>query len=298
MPQVLRWVEIRSVVEPETGMPLLVGRVRQVFGVVVGEPPAYSEAIPRRHARCRVIPAPAQPRPVSPLPLPDFVEEEVPEPERISPRPAARLAPVEVSPEISRPAKPAPALRAVASGRSYRVTSPVASCLVVPALAQALEETFEHFAHHNGFSKDCRLDIEFARGLHAAAPGHAEGRAADISAVGGKSLREWKAQWDAALLAGNALAEESEREAALASEQKCNLGYGLYQALRNRGGWRVEGPESRGLSGVVQLFGPWTPEEGPWKEISTSKAEEQQLLRMAAQQKVFKAHEDHIHVAK
>jgi hypothetical protein len=167
----------------------------------------------------------------------------------------------------------------------------VANSLVTPSLAHALEETLEHFAQHNGFSRDCRLDIEFARGLHAAAPGHAEGRAADISAVGGKGLREWKAQWDAALRASEAIPNEQEREAAWASEQKCNLGYGLYQALRNRGGWRVAG-------GVVQLFGPWTPTDGPWKEICPERADEQQLRRKAEQQKIFQVHEDHIHVAK
>jgi hypothetical protein len=55
-------------------------------------------------------------------------------------------------------------------------------------------------------------------------------------------------------------------------------------------GWRP-------YRGVMQLFGPWTAAEGPWKVILFKNPNPYQQQRLADQQWVFQAHEDHIHLA-
>jgi hypothetical protein len=60
-------------------------------------------------------------------------------------------------------------------------------------------------------------------------------------------------------------------------EPVINLGWRLYKALQLYGRW------AQPYGYPIQLFGPWTRSEGPWKHISD------RLLR---------AHLDHIHVAK
>jgi len=48
----------------------------------------------------------------------------------------------------------------------------------------------------------------------------------------------------------------------------------------------------------MQLFGPWTATEGPWKAMQIKDPTPYQRQRLADQQWVFHAHQDHIHVAK
>ncbi len=49
----------------------------------------------------------------------------------------------------------------------------------------------------------------------------------------------------------------------------------------------------------MQLFGPWTATEGLWKTMQIENASRPyQQQRMADQQWVFRAHQDHIHVAR
>jgi hypothetical protein len=86
---------------------------------------------------------------------------------------------------------------------------------------------------------------------------HKVGRAADIYQVQRIRLDEWKRRWDN-------------------DPRPDNLGWRLYKALQRYGRW-VQ-PEGH----PVQLFGPWTRSEGPWRPISD---------------RLLHAHRDHIHVA-
>jgi hypothetical protein len=51
------------------------------------------------------------------------------------------------------------------------------------------------------------LEIRFSCGFKAGSHGHGEGRAADIAAVGGKSLLAWKQEWDQAIAAADKLSD-------------------------------------------------------------------------------------------
>ena len=189
-------------------------------------------------------------------------------------------------------------LRPVQSGQTYRIISPSARGLVRPELAKALETVFERFAHQCSFTSEKPLEICLTRGFKAGSPGHGEGRAADIAAVGGKSLREWKQEWDRAIASAEKLSDPQQRSEAIAAEQNRNLGYGLYKALQEHGGWRVDPKGWRPYRGVMQLFGPWTATEGPWKVLQIENPNPYQRQRLADQQWVFRAHQDHIHVAR
>jgi Sigma-54 interaction domain len=90
-------------------------------------------------------------------------------------------------------------------------------------------------------------------------------RAADIAAMGGKGLLAWKQEWDQAIAAAERLSDPQQQAESIAVEQKRNLGYGLYKALQEHGGWRVDQKGWRPYRSVMQLFGPWTASEGPWK---------------------------------
>jgi hypothetical protein len=59
----------------------------------------------------------------------------------------------------------------------------------------------------------------------------------------------------------------------------------------NEGGWRP-------YRGVMQLFGLWTASEGPWRPMQIKDPNPYQQQRLADQQWVFRAHRDHIHVAR
>lgn len=182
-------------------------------------------------------------------------------------------------------------LRPVQSGESYRITSPSARGLVRTKLAEALETVFERFARQHGFSARQPLEISLSRGFKANSHGHKEGRAADIDAVGGKGLLQWKQEWEQALTARDQPAE------AIAAEQRRNLGYALYKALQEYGGWRVNPGGWRVYRNVMQLFGPWTATEGPWKAMRIENPTPKEHQSLADQQWVFRAHQDHIHVA-
>jgi hypothetical protein len=84
------------------------------------------------------------------------------------------------------------------------------------------------------------LDIRLTRRFKAGSPGHGEDRAADIAAVGAKSLLEWKQEWDHAMAAAENLSDSQQQAEAIATEQKRNLGYGLNKTLQEHGGWRVD----------------------------------------------------------
>ncbi len=106
---------------------------------------------------------------------------------------------------------------------------------------------------------------------------HKVGRAADIYSVAGKGLDEWKQRWDHAVARAHEAASSEARAGILEQARRQNAGWRLYKALQDHGRW------AQPYGYPIQLFGPWTRTEGPWKYISEG------LLR---------AHRDHIHVAK
>jgi hypothetical protein len=189
-------------------------------------------------------------------------------------------------------------LRPVRNGAAYRLTSAPERGLVVSPLAQALESVFERFARARGFTPDRPLEIVLTRGFKAGSHGHGEGRATDIGAVGGKSLLVWKREWDRGVATAGAAADPPQRAKAIAAEQGRNLGYALYKTLQAHGGWRVNPKGWHVYRGVIQLFGPWTAAEGPWKQMHLKNPTAFQRKRLADQKWVFRAHQDHIHVAR
>jgi hypothetical protein len=189
-------------------------------------------------------------------------------------------------------------LRPVQSGVSYRITSPPERGLVRVELAGALEIVFERFAREHGFSATQPIEISLSRGFKANSHGHKEGRAADIDAVGSKSLLQWKQDWDQARATAEKLVDPGQRSEAIAAEQRRNLGYRLYKALQAYGGWRVNPGGWRVYQNVMQLFGPWTATEGPWKAMQIENPNPKERQRLADQRWVFEAHHDHIHVAR
>jgi len=185
-------------------------------------------------------------------------------------------------------------LRPVRSGDAYRIGSRPEHGMVTPELAQSLEAVFARFASERGFTSDQPLEIGFFRGFSPGSRRYGEGRAADIASVGGRSVRQWKQAWDQAKSAGEKPSDGDPRADALGEEQKRNLGYALYKALQAHEGWRVH----RVQNGVVQLFGPWTETEGPWKAMEIENPSSDDRRRTALQRSVFRAHQDRIHVAK
>jgi hypothetical protein len=182
-------------------------------------------------------------------------------------------------------------LRPVRNGSAFRVVTSPECGLVTPGLAAALEALLERFSHGHGFSAGMPLPVSFSRGYQPGSPGHQEGRAIDLIAVAGQSFREWKRQWDHAHADAQRLPAQ-ERADAIAAERRRNLGYRLYTALRDHGGWRLDDHGWRPYRGLVQLFGPWTATEGPWPRDQPTPM--QQLDRAW----VLRAHQDHIHVAR
>jgi hypothetical protein len=151
-------------------------------------------------------------------------------------------------------------LVSVRSGRSFRVASPPEDARVTRTLAAELEYVLEKFAQEAGFDERHPVSIEFRPGIFGH---HRVGRAADIYGVGGRGIGEWADRWDCA----------GDR----AAESRRNLGWRLYKAQQIHGRW------SQPYGYPIQLFGPWTRAEGPWKYISD---------------RMLRAHRDHIHVAK
>lgn len=156
---------------------------------------------------------------------------------------------------------PALQLVAIPEGASYRIDSPPADALVTPELAAELSKVLERYAKEAGFGPNRRVGIFFKPGIFGH---HKVGRAADIYAVGGLGLDRWKEEWD-------------RTQANDIRKKEANLGWRLYKALENYGRW------SQPYGYPIQLFGPWTRSEGPWKYISD---------------RLLHAHRDHIHVAK
>jgi hypothetical protein len=213
-------------------------------------------------------------------------------------RPVGRLMPMTVSQATQKAPLTVRTLRPIASGETYRLISSKLGRLVRPELAEALKTVFERFAREHGFTPENPLEIRLMRGFQAGSHGHAEGRAADIAAVGSKGLLEWKQEWDRAMTAAEEFPDSQRRIEAMTAEQKRNLGYRLYRALQEHSGWRVDSKGWQPYRGVMQLFGPWTATEGPWRTMHIKDPSPYQQQRLADQKWVFQAHQDHIHVAR
>lgn len=162
----------------------------------------------------------------------------------------------------------------VSSGRAFRIDSPPENGMVTGELARELHDVFERFARDAAFDERDRIGIFLKPGIFGH---HKVGRAADIYAVGGVGLDVWKRRWDEAHKRAASAVDEHERRSIKDEERRQNLGWRLYKALQFYGRWF----QPRGYP--VQLFGPWTRSEGPWKPISDF---------------LLNAHRDHIHVAK
>jgi len=146
--------------------------------------------------------------------------------------------------------------------------------MVTHELADELGRALERFAIEAGFDARRPVSVFFRPGIFGH---HQLGRAADIYAVGGVGIDQWKRRWDEACGRAARFAPGAARQIVTKTEPVTNLGWRLYKALQRYGRW------SQPYGYPIQLFGPWTRSEGPWKHISD------RLLR---------AHHDHIHVAK
>lgn len=162
----------------------------------------------------------------------------------------------------------------VRSGAAYCVTSPPSHALVTRALADELQRVLERFAREAGAGGLRPISIFFKPGIFGH---HQVGRAADIYAAGGLGLEAWKRRWDDAQRRCAGAPTPLERRLIRETEEKRNLGWRLYKALQTYGQW------AQPYGYPIQLFGPWTRSEGPWKYISDF---------------LLHAHRDHIHLAK
>jgi len=162
----------------------------------------------------------------------------------------------------------------VRSGKNFEIDSPPKNALVTKELATELEKVFERFGLKVRNARGVRVGIFFKPGIFGH---HKVGRAADIYRVDGVGLDEWKKRWDLSQRRCLCVRDRYERGAILTHERQTNLGWQLYKALQICGRW------SQPYGYPIQLFGPWTRSEGPWKFISDF---------------LLKAHRDHIHVAK
>jgi len=162
----------------------------------------------------------------------------------------------------------------VPSGRAYRVASPASNAMVTRELARELRRVLERFAIEAGFSDQQRVSVFFKPGVFGH---HQLGRAADIYAVGAVGIDQWKRRWDEACRRAAQTADPAARRITMKREPVTNLGWRLYKAIQRYGRW------AQPYGYPIQLFGPWTRAEGPWKYISD---------------RMLRAHHDHIHLAK
>jgi hypothetical protein len=162
----------------------------------------------------------------------------------------------------------------IRSGSNFRIDSPPGNAVVTNELARELETVLERFGRYAGKICGSNIGVFFKPGIFGH---HKVGRAADIYAVGGVGFDVWKKRWDNALNRASCVHDVNARRAILDHERRRNLGWRLYKTLQACGRW------SQPYGYPIQLFGPWTREEGPWKNISDF---------------LLNAHRDHIHVAK
>jgi hypothetical protein len=162
----------------------------------------------------------------------------------------------------------------VPSGWAYRVDSLAESALATARLALELQHALERFAREAGFTRRHPVGVVFKPGVVGH---HRVGRAVDLYAVAGVGLDQWKAWWDTALARAGQAPHSRVRDAIARQARRTNLGWRLYKALQIHGRW------AQPPGYPIQLFGPWTRSEGPWRSISD---------------RLLHAHRDHIHIAR
>jgi hypothetical protein len=160
------------------------------------------------------------------------------------------------------------------SGAAYRAVFGEEPERVTPEFAAELQRVLDRFAEEAGATAVKPVKVFFRRGMFGH---HQVGRALDIYGVNGLGLDEWKRRWDAALCRAAAAGPGLQRRLIVETEQKRNLGWRLYKALQRYGRW------AQPYGYPIQLFGPWTRSEGPWRHISDF---------------LLNAHRDHVHLAK
>ena len=179
-------------------------------------------------------------------------------------------APVETSP-VTAPGRRVP----VPSGALYRVldTDPARNAVRADTAAE-VARAFDLFARDAGATADAPITIQLRPGIFGH---HQVGRAVDVYEVDGIGIDTWADRWERALALAAQAATPLDRRLIREREENRNLGWRLYKALQLHGRW------AQPYGHPIQLFGPWTRTEGPWRFIGDF------LLR---------AHRDHIHVAK
>jgi hypothetical protein len=166
-----------------------------------------------------------------------------------------------------------PARVPLRAGHHWRLVGvPEATRVRVP-LARELERVLERFAVEAGATPERPIAVELRPGVVGH---HQVGRAADLYGVAGIGLAEWKRRWERTLRAAALAPDRDAARLALARARATNLGWRLYRALQIHGRW------AQPYGYPIQLFGPWTRDEGPWRFIG---------------EKLLHAHRDHIHVA-
>jgi len=103
---------------------------------------------------------------------------------------------------------------AIRSGRAFRVDSPAANGIVVPALACEVERSLERFAVDAGATAQAPIGVYLKPGIFGH---HRVGRAADIYAVGGVGLDAWKERWDLAMARARGMPDAALRAAIISS---------------------------------------------------------------------------------
>jgi hypothetical protein len=166
-----------------------------------------------------------------------------------------------------------PALVPLRAGRRWRPVGPPAALRMREPLARELARVLERFAAEAGVTPQRPITVALRPGVVGH---HRAGRAADLYGVAGIGLAEWKRRWDRALRKAALANDRDSARQALAQARTGNLGWRLYRALQCHGRW------AQPYGYPIQLFGPWTRDEGPWRFISD---------------KLLHAHRDHIHVA-
>lgn len=166
-----------------------------------------------------------------------------------------------------------PPLVPLRPGRCWCATGDPAARRVREPLARELSRVLERFAVEAGATRERPIAVELRLGVVGH---HQAGRAADLYGVAGVGLAAWKRRWDAALRAAALAPDRDAARLALSRARATNLGWRLYRALQCHGRW------AQPYGYPIQLFGPWTRDEGPWRFIGD---------------KLLRAHRDHIHVA-
>lgn len=154
------------------------------------------------------------------------------------------------------------------------ISSPPRNAIVTAELAGELGRVLERFASECGCTRKNPVTIFFKPGIFGH---HQVNRAADIYGVGDLGIGDWASRWNRCQQQTATSRDRRANHILLNREHMTNLGWRLYKAMQIYGRW------AQPYGYPIQLFGPWTRAEGPWRHISD---------------RLLYAHRDHIHVGK